>query len=182
MKDKKKALRRMNEFGEIITDFLNRKENNYWENYDSVVMCERLIPYINFTLSIHGQCSEKFFLRASLQNKFPHLTFEEIDNGYECEDRMLPVDKRGNEVHQILHPLPIYKKHEIMLFHELNKNYGNDPEILNLKDISADLSKIIKCKGMGFSQEEMIAIIDKAVHSKHPGGPMFGYEPKKKEK
>lgn len=179
MTDVENARRRMEEFGEEIEDFCNRKENHCWENYDSLYMCKLLHPYIIFELSLHGQYIEEFFVRSNLKIRFPSLTFEAIDNG---NDERLVVDENGNEVHQILHPLPIYKKFETMLYQELNKKYSNDPEILNLKVISSEMYKIIKNDGIGFSQEEIIAIIDRAIKAYHPGGPIWIRLPKKKKR
>jgi hypothetical protein len=173
MKTMKQAVKRMDEVEEHIEDFFERKENKCWENYNFLNICEWLHPYMMHTLNVHGQVSEELFLRANLKIKFPHLTFEAINNGYERDDERLVVDINGNEVHQILHPLPIYKKFGSMLYHELNEKYGNDPDLLSLKETSAEISKIIKDKGVGSSQEEIAAIIDRALNSKSPGGPIW---------
>jgi hypothetical protein len=172
MNDMKKTIRKMENFKEEISIFLRRKEKNVWENYDLLSMCKMLHPFIIYQLSVHGQYMEEFFVRSNLKIRFSHLTFEDIDNGYEHVDKTF-IDENGNEVYQILHPLPIYKKFEAMLYHELNKKYANDPDLLNLKEISDGMSKIINNKGKGFSKEEMIEIIDRSLHSKCPGGPIW---------
>jgi hypothetical protein len=176
MKTTNQALRRVEEINEQIEDFYEHQKNNNWKNYNFQYMFKWMYPYINFNLSIYGQVSQELFLIANLKLKFPSLNYAAIDKGH---DERLVVDENGNEVHQILHPLPIYKKYEIMLYHELNKKYENDPEILNLKEILSDISKIIENKGIGFSQENKIALIDRALKAYHPGGPIWIRMPKK---
>jgi hypothetical protein len=173
MNDKKEISKRMKEYDEKIEDFFKRQKNNNWENYNFLDMCISLHLLVINNLITYGQVSEYIFLRASLQKKFSYLTYDDIDNGYVREEKKLVVDDNGNEVYQILHTLPIYKKYEIMLFHELNKKYRNDPDILNLKEISDYIYKIIKCNGKDFSQQEIITIIDKGLKSKTPGGPIW---------
>ena len=81
----------MNEKPEIeklvegINDFLEHKRNRNWKDFNHQDICKLLIPPINLTLYLHGQCSAEFFVRSSLKMRFPHLTFEEIDNGRELE-------------------------------------------------------------------------------------------------
>jgi len=164
---------RMKEADEQIEEFYERKKNNYWEKFSFLQMCKWLYPYQMHNLMIHGQVNEELFLRANLNIIFPHLTYEAIDNGFESEDERLAVDINGNEVHQILHPLPIYKKFVSMLYHELNKKYRDDSDLLNLKESSDEISKLIKSGGIGVSQPETIASIDRALNSKSPGGPIW---------
>jgi|GEM_PF-3343218 len=180
MKNIENAKNKMKGFGEEIEDFYQHKEKNYCKHSDLLNMCKQLHPFMIFHLSLHGQCTEEFFIRINLKKKFAFLTYEDIDNGYQCTDKMSVVDENGNEVHQILHPLPIYKKFETLLYKELNKKYANDPDILNLKEISDKMSKIIENEGKGFSQEEIIAIIDRAIKTYSPGGPIWTRMPKNK--
>jgi hypothetical protein len=70
-------------------------------------------------------------------------------------------------------PLDVCQELETIIFRRLNEEYEDDPDILNLKSISAHLCKIASEDDNRFSLVEKIAFIGAAIHAKHPRGVVF---------
>jgi hypothetical protein len=175
---------------EVIDHFLDCSRKNDWKSYNFLDAFKLLKRVLEFVLCTYGQISKQTFIRINLKIQFPKMTYEDIDNCHEAEQATVMVDNNGKtglvvigdtvvdkdgKADYVFELLPTTKKYIADHFYGLKKEFENDPSILNLIEICEEIDDIIVSfnKNIEFSQQEMISVLNKALHSKHPGGPLF---------
>jgi len=162
---------------EVTNHFYDCKRKNCWENFDFIEVCEWLEYEIDDILGLFGQCDEEFYVTRNLDINFPGWTTlypgHYHEPGYGMQLAVKKAAEEGNRYCLFQDPITACEEIETIWFRKLEKEYENDPDILNLKTICEDLSNIVLEEGHSFSQNELIAMIDRALHSKHPKGLVF---------
>jgi hypothetical protein len=154
-------------------------QNGNWEDFDFPDACDVLMCEIYEVLYVYGQNfdGEEGFVDHSLEMNFPGWTtiyaghYGEI--GYGMQLAVQEASKNGNMYCIFDDPLFACQELETKRFHKLQEQYKNDQDILNLKEISGDISIIASEGDNEFSQVEMISLIYKALYAKHPNGIVF---------
>jgi hypothetical protein len=168
---------RYNNIGEVINHYYECTQNNDWNNFNFQDACEWLCNETCDKLCIFGQLGEELYVTGSLDENFPGWTTlypgHYHETGYGSRLAVQKAAEEGNRYCLFNDPLSACEEIETIWFRKLEKEYENDPDILNLKDIFTDLCTIDSEEGHGFSQEEMITLINKVLHAKHPLGPLF---------
>jgi hypothetical protein len=175
-------MKEIENINKLIVDYSEYLNDIVWESCDFYDFSLYLMYSISNVLCDYGQVSEETFLMHNLKEKFPDLTKEDLDNYSENIDELHVGEKDGTDYFLFKDPRHAFKLIESMRFRNLKKQYENDTDILNLKEILGDLYKIVNVEGIEFSQVEKIEVIKKALQSKHPKGLVFDLTPKKEEK
>lgn len=167
---------------EVIKHHSQCLQNNDWENFNFQSASYQLIGELDDVLCDYGQNDDgkEGFVTHSLDMNFPGWTTIYAghygERGYGMQLAIQTALENGNFYCMFEDPLSACEELETRRFHELEKQYKNNPDILNLIDIYSKLTIIDMEDDIEFSQEEMIEIIINALHAKHPNGAVFNLE------
>jgi hypothetical protein len=160
---------------EVIMHRNHCSQDDDWENFNFPCACEHLLYKIDDVLTDYGQCEEFDFIGRSLERNFPGWGSRDLVSYPENKESLTIQNayKNGSRYCFFMCPLDVCQEFETIIFRRLNEEYEDDPDILNLKDISAHLSKIAFEEDNRFSLVVKIAFIGAALHAKHPRGVVF---------
>jgi hypothetical protein len=160
-------------------DYSEYLKDIHWEYCDFHEFPLFLRYTIANVLCEYGQCDEQTFLLRNLKDKFPDITKEDLDKYSENIDDLNVGEKDRTNYFLFNDPRHAFKLIESMRFRKLKKQYENDPNIFNLRDILYDLHKIVDEGGSEFILEEKIEIVKRALNARGPEGSVFDLTPQK---
>lgn len=162
---------------EVITHYFQCSQNNSWENFNFEDAFKILSFEIYEVLCEYGQCDEEFFVAFSLEMTFPwYLLFNPCNFdglGYDLKQIAQKAFEIGNKYSLFEEFISVCEEIGTKRFHELQKQYKDNPEIRYLDNVIAIIDAVNCKEVIDISQSEMISILKMALHAKHPTRNVF---------